>query len=113
MWRPFVCALGFLTRLPVPHVELNDAQVARSAAFFPWVGGLIAALLAGVAQASLPLGPALAAACVTEALGLGAAAGSGTFFGRRPKTATAAMAATKSRPTVTLVVRCMTFLGRR
>ena len=64
MWRPFVCEIGFLTRLPVPHVELNDAQVARSAAFFPWVGGLIAALLAGVAQASLPLGPALAAACV-------------------------------------------------
>jgi adenosylcobinamide-GDP ribazoletransferase len=64
MWRPFLCALGFLTRFPVPHVELSEAQVARSAAFFPWVGGILAALLAGVAYLSRTLDAGLAAACV-------------------------------------------------
>jgi adenosylcobinamide-GDP ribazoletransferase len=64
MWRPFVCALGFLTRFPVPHVELSEAQVARSSAFFPWVGAIIATLLWGVSRACLPLGPQVTSACV-------------------------------------------------
>ena len=43
----------------------------------------------------------------SEAGDLGEDMGSGSRFGRNPSTATAATAATKSRPTVTLVVRCM------
>jgi adenosylcobinamide-GDP ribazoletransferase len=64
MWRPFVCALGFLTRFPVPHVELNEAQVARSSAFFPWIGALVAALLWAISLACSPLGPQVASACL-------------------------------------------------
>jgi adenosylcobinamide-GDP ribazoletransferase len=64
MWRPFLCALGFLTRLPVPHVELSERDVARSAAYFPWVGGIIAGLLAGTAWLLRGFAPPIAAACV-------------------------------------------------
>jgi adenosylcobinamide-GDP ribazoletransferase len=57
MVRTFLCAVGFLTRLPVPHVTLDERDVARSAGFFAWVGGIIAALLAGAAWLGAPLGP--------------------------------------------------------
>jgi adenosylcobinamide-GDP ribazoletransferase len=61
MGQAFLCALGFLTRLPAPHGTLSEADVARSAGFFPWVGGLIALLLAGAAWMLGPLGPRVAA----------------------------------------------------
>jgi adenosylcobinamide-GDP ribazoletransferase len=64
MWRPLLCAVGFLTRLPVPHVELTERHVAQSAAFFSWVGGLIAGLLVLLSWALRGLGPELAALCL-------------------------------------------------
>jgi hypothetical protein len=61
-----------------------------------------------LAGAALLVGAALAlVAKRADALDFGAGVGSGSRFGRKPSTATAAIAATKSRPTVTLVVRCM------
>jgi adenosylcobinamide-GDP ribazoletransferase len=61
MGRAFLCAVGFLTRLPAPHGELADDDVARSAGFFAWVGGLIALGLWGAAWLLAPLGPRVAA----------------------------------------------------
>jgi adenosylcobinamide-GDP ribazoletransferase len=61
MGRAFLCAVGFLTRLPAPHGELADADVARSAGFFAWVGGLVALGLWGAAWLLAPLGPRVAA----------------------------------------------------
>jgi adenosylcobinamide-GDP ribazoletransferase len=43
--RALSCALGFLTRFPVPQVTLSERDVARSAGFFAWVGLLIGGLL--------------------------------------------------------------------
>ena len=64
MWRALVSAFGFLTRLPVPNVALAEADVARGAGFFSWVGAALAGLL-WLAQALLePLGSAVSAMCV-------------------------------------------------
>lgn len=64
MWRALVSAIGFLTRLPVPNVALAEADVARGAGFFSWVGVLIAAIL-WLAHAALhQLGPSVSAMCV-------------------------------------------------
>lgn len=43
--RDFLCALGFLTRVPVPVgvQRVDEAELARSVAFFPWVGVLVGA----------------------------------------------------------------------
>jgi adenosylcobinamide-GDP ribazoletransferase len=64
MLRAFLCALGFLTRLPAPHGTLSDQDVARSAGFFAWVGGIIALVLWAATWALSPLGPRLAALLV-------------------------------------------------
>jgi adenosylcobinamide-GDP ribazoletransferase len=65
--RSFGCALGFLTRLPVPAHALRDEEVARSAGFFAGVGLLLGALLGSVAWLLAPLGPRLSAAGVLAA----------------------------------------------
>ncbi len=64
--RPLLCALGFLTRLPVPHVELTEPDVAKSAGYFAWVGLLLGGLLLGAAVLfeQLGLGAALSSLCV-------------------------------------------------
>ncbi|MFT3921614.1 MAG: adenosylcobinamide-GDP ribazoletransferase [Myxococcales bacterium] len=48
--RPLFCAVGFLTRLPVPHTELEERDVARSAAYFAWVGLALGAALWGLSR---------------------------------------------------------------
>ncbi len=67
MWRALVSATGFLTRLPVPNVALVEADVARGAGFFAWVGALIASLLLLAQLALLPLGPSVCAMCIVAA----------------------------------------------
>lgn len=61
MFRAFACALGFLTRLPVPALELSEKDVARSAGFFAWIGWLLGGILWLGERASAPLGPRLSA----------------------------------------------------
>src|SRR4051812_38621268 len=61
MWRELVCAVGFLTRLPVPSVALRDEDVARSAGYFAWVGLLISGLLWGASLVLSGLGARVAA----------------------------------------------------
>jgi adenosylcobinamide-GDP ribazoletransferase len=67
MIRPFLLALGFLTRLPVPMLpNLTPAEWGRSTLFYPVIGMLIGALLtitAGVCHA-LALHPPLQAAII-------------------------------------------------
>jgi len=64
MWRALVSAIGFLTRLPVPNVVLAEADVARGAGFFAWVGALLAALLWLLHAALHSLGSSVAAMAV-------------------------------------------------
>lgn len=61
----FVLAVQFLTRLPTPQVrDFSEALLARSSRWFPLVGLIIGALLAGLAWAGLSLDPWLAALAV-------------------------------------------------
>jgi len=63
-WRAFLVAGRFLTRLPFPDPGLpSAAEPARGALFYPLVGLLIGALLAGSA-ALLEQAPPLAAAAL-------------------------------------------------
>jgi adenosylcobinamide-GDP ribazoletransferase len=64
MFRALVCAVGFLTRLPVPALAVDERDVARGAGFFAWVGVAIAAVLWVMSRALSPLGPALSALCL-------------------------------------------------
>ena len=61
MLRPLFCAVGFLTRLPVPHVALADRDVARSAGFFAWVGLGIGGLMWALSLGLTRLGTVLSA----------------------------------------------------
>jgi adenosylcobinamide-GDP ribazoletransferase len=54
MVRSALCALGFLTRLPVPTLVVDDAEFARSAGFFSWVGLFLGGLLQALAWALVP-----------------------------------------------------------
>jgi adenosylcobinamide-GDP ribazoletransferase len=56
MLRPLLCAIGFLTRIPIPQRTWSEEDVARAAGFFAWVGGLVALVLFGAAQLHGPLG---------------------------------------------------------
>lgn len=47
--RGFLLALQFLTRLPVPALPFEAADLARSAAWFPAVGLILGGLVAGAA----------------------------------------------------------------
>jgi adenosylcobinamide-GDP ribazoletransferase len=64
VWRAFVCALGFLTRLPVPNVALAEADVARSAGFFSWIGCLLGAMLWAASRSDAVFGSRVAALLV-------------------------------------------------
>jgi adenosylcobinamide-GDP ribazoletransferase len=50
MLRPLLCAIGFLTRIPLPQVACSERDMARGAGFFAWVGALIALALWASAQ---------------------------------------------------------------
>ena len=45
LWFDFLSALGFLTRIPVPH---SDRSLAKAVKFFPLVGLAVGAASAGV-----------------------------------------------------------------
>jgi len=49
--KGFIIALQFLTRLPMPAIVVDDAAFARSMRWFPAVGLVIGALVAGAAWA--------------------------------------------------------------
>jgi adenosylcobinamide-GDP ribazoletransferase len=59
MLRPFLCAISFLTRIPVRGASFSEPEVARSAGFFAWVGALIGALLWALAALTPHLGERL------------------------------------------------------
>lgn len=63
-----LAALGFLTRLPVPRRVFDDpAAQRRSLPWYPWVGLLLGALLAGLAACLRHVDPLLAAVVVVFA----------------------------------------------
>ena len=58
--RLFVCALQFLTRLPVPAwVEFEADWITRSARYFPLVGQLVGAITGGVLALAASVWPGL------------------------------------------------------
>jgi adenosylcobinamide-GDP ribazoletransferase len=59
--KGFIIALQFLTRLPTPAVVVDDAAFARSMRWFPAVGLVIGALVAGAAWAGAIVDPWLGA----------------------------------------------------
>ncbi len=62
-WNRFWIALTFLTRLPVRKaICFNQVEMNRAAAWFPWVGGIVGMLAAGVlvlAALGLPISAAV------------------------------------------------------
>jgi adenosylcobinamide-GDP ribazoletransferase len=59
--KGFIIALQFLTRLPTPAILVDDAAFARSMRWFPAVGLVIGALVAGAAWAGAIVDPWLGA----------------------------------------------------
>lgn len=59
--KGFIIALQFLTRLPTPRVMADEAAFAASMRWFPAVGLVIGALVAGVAWAAASIDPWLGA----------------------------------------------------
>jgi adenosylcobinamide-GDP ribazoletransferase len=69
MARALICAIGFLTRIPVPTVVVDDAGFARSAGFFSWVGALLGLMLQSAVMALAPVfGPRVAGLCFVAGL---------------------------------------------
>ncbi|MDG1482594.1 MAG: adenosylcobinamide-GDP ribazoletransferase [Myxococcota bacterium] len=67
--RPFLLAVGFLTRIPTPLVMPEGRELARSMLWFPLVGLLLAVPLLGMAHLlSGVLSPLLVAAIVVALL---------------------------------------------
>ncbi|MDB4973825.1 MAG: cobS [Myxococcaceae bacterium] len=64
MLRAFACAVLFLTRVPLPTLKLDARDFARSAAYFAWVGALVAAALFGCARLTAGLGTRLSSLLV-------------------------------------------------
>lgn len=62
MLRGFLTALGFLTRVPVPFVKVDDRTLGRALMFFPVVGGAVGVLLAATASAGQSFGSPMVAA---------------------------------------------------
>lgn len=55
-------AFGFMTRLPVPHVDIGDGDLTRASALFPLVGLVVAAIGVAVDQVvAFVLGPVVGA----------------------------------------------------
>jgi adenosylcobinamide-GDP ribazoletransferase len=61
MVRAFASAVLFLTRLPLPAMQLDERDFARGAAFFAWVGLVIALPLYVASRLTSALGAPLAA----------------------------------------------------
>ncbi|TYP56797.1 adenosylcobinamide-GDP ribazoletransferase [Thermosediminibacter litoriperuensis] len=57
-------AFSFLTRIPLPYIELDQKHITRSLPFFPVVGAVIGTLLAGVDLLLKRSIPAPALACL-------------------------------------------------
>jgi adenosylcobinamide-GDP ribazoletransferase len=55
--KGFILAMQFLTRLPTPRVEADDAAFAASMRWFPAVGAVIGMLIAGAAWAGQHVDP--------------------------------------------------------
>ena len=67
--RPFLLALGFLTRVPTPLIMPEGREMGRAMAWFPLVGLLLAVPLLGLGHLlSAGLSPLLTAAIVVAAL---------------------------------------------
>jgi adenosylcobinamide-GDP ribazoletransferase len=74
-WAPIAGSIGFLTILPVPHVDLPPAHLTRAVALFPLVGALLGALLGGfglLLDRLLPSGPTAALLLASGAVVTGA-----------------------------------------
>lgn len=61
MLRALACAIVFLTRIPLPRLQLDGRDFARSAGFFALVGGLVALPVWGASSLQPQLGARLAA----------------------------------------------------
>ena len=69
--RLFLCALQFMTRLPVPRLAgFQPDWIARSAPYFPVVGWVVGAISAAAFLAASQRWPGLPAAVITTAAGL-------------------------------------------
>ena len=67
----FLCAVQFLTRIPVPELKGFQADwVSRSARYFPLVGQLVGAISAGVFWGTSLIWPAPVAAILALAAGV-------------------------------------------
>ena len=70
LYAPLLVALSFLTLLPVGLADATDREISRSRAWYPLVGLLYGAMLAGIAALCdlLALRPPLTAALLVAAL---------------------------------------------
>ena len=69
--RLILTALAFLTRIPVPAwVGYADAQLNQSVRYFPLIGVLVGAILAGVYSLSVLLWPSALALLLTLVIGV-------------------------------------------
>ena len=50
MWRSLITAFGFLSRIPVPFVQVDNRVLGGALAYFPVVGVVLGAVLFGVSQ---------------------------------------------------------------
>ncbi len=66
-WADFLCAVQFLTRLPVPAYGYRDDSLSSAVKFFPLVGALLGAAAGGVWLLLDPHLPRLVTAAVTVA----------------------------------------------
>lgn len=68
MWRSFVTAFSFLSRIPVPLVKVDNQALGGAVAFFPLVGLAIGGVLFGVGKGAAPfLSPLVTAFLITLA----------------------------------------------
>src|SRR5436190_2134265 len=67
--RPFLAAVAFLTRIPI-RLQIDGADVARGAVFFPLVGAGIGAAVGGTVYGLAQVLPALPAAALGIAVGV-------------------------------------------
>ena len=69
--RLFLCALQFLTRLPVPRLRGFEPEwIARSTPYYPVVGWVVGAICAGVLLLASRFWPGLPAAAIAIAAGV-------------------------------------------
>jgi adenosylcobinamide-GDP ribazoletransferase len=68
MLRALLLAVGFLSRLPVPAVAVDETTLGRSPLWYPWVGLLLGMLASAFALMLQPASALLAAGGYTVAL---------------------------------------------